>query len=86
MDGNTPWERLTSNHRTTSYSDSSLYRGMTRYYRVAATNGVGTGPYSLVTSATTTGDPATAPSAPTMVRLSDVRPRAGDPGLGGARG
>ena len=72
VDGNAPWERLASNHQGTSYSDGSLYRGMTRYYRVAATNGVGTGPYSLVKSATTTGDPATAPSAPTLVRLTNV--------------
>ena len=72
LDGNAPWEQLTSNHPRTSYSDSSLYRGMTRYYRVAATNGAGTGPYSPVRSATTTGDPATAPSAPRLFRLSNV--------------
>ncbi len=39
VDGNEPWERLTSNNRTTTYSDDDLYRGMTRYYRVAAFNG-----------------------------------------------
>ena len=72
VDGNEPWERLASNHPGTSYSDGSLYRGMTRYYRVAATNGVGTGPYSSVESATTTGNPATAPKAPRLFRLSNV--------------
>ena len=71
-DGDAPWERLTSSHRTTSYSDASLYRGMTRYYRVAATNSAGAGPYSNVASETTTGDPATGPSRPTFFRLSDV--------------
>ena len=72
VDGNAPWERLTSSNRTTTYSDEDLYRGMTRYYRVAATNGTGTGPYSDVKSATTTGDPATAPGSPTLARLSSV--------------
>ena len=72
VNGNAPWERLTSSNRTTSYSDSSLYRGMKRYYRVAAYNGAGTGAFSAVRSATTTGDPATAPSAPTLMRVSNV--------------
>ena len=72
VDGNEPWERLTSNNRTTEYSDDDLYRGMTRHYRVAAFNGAGTGPYSEAKSATTTGDPATAPGTPTLFRLSEV--------------
>ena len=72
VDGDEPWERLTSNNSTNSYSDDDLYRGMTRHYRVAAFNGAGTGPYSNVESETTTGDPATAPSEPTLVRLSSV--------------
>ena len=72
VDGDAPWERLTSSNRTTEYSDTTLYRGMTRHYRVAAFNGAGTGPYSEAKSATTTGDPATAPAAPTMFRLSEV--------------
>ena len=72
VDGNTPWERLTSSNRDTDYSDTSLYRGMTRYYRVAAFNQAGTGPYSEVKSATTTGEPAEAPSAPTLLRFSEV--------------
>ena len=72
VDGNEPWERLTSSHSITTYSDSTLYRGMKRHYRVAAYNGVGTGPYSDVKSATTTGVPATAPPAPTLVRVSSV--------------
>ena len=71
-DGNEPWERLSSNTTTISYSDDDLYRGMTRHYRVAAFNGAGTGPYSEAKSATTTGDPATVPSAPIMLRFSDV--------------
>ena len=72
VDGNEPWERLTGNNRTTTYSDTTLYRGVKRHYRVAATNGAGAGPYSEAKSATTTGDPATAPAAPTMFRLSEV--------------
>ncbi len=72
VDGDEPWERLSSSHSTTTYSDTDLYRGMTRHYRVAAFNGAGTGPYSDVKSATTTGDPATAPSAPTLLRFSAV--------------
>ncbi len=72
VDGNTPWERLTSSNRDTDYSDTSLYRGMKRYYRVAAFNQAGTGPYSEVKSATTTGEPAEAPSAPTLLRFSEV--------------
>ena len=69
-DGSEPWERLTSSHRATSYSDDDLYRGMTRHYRVAAFNGAGTGPYSDVKSETTTDEPATAPSAPMLPRFS----------------
>ena len=72
VDGDAPWERLSSSNSTTSYSDDGLYRGMTRYYRVAAFNGAGTGPYSNVESATTTGDPATAPEAPKRLRFSAV--------------
>ena len=72
VDGDAPWERLTSSNRTTEYSDTTLYRGMTRHYRVAAFNGAGTGPYSEAKSATTTGDPATAPRTPTLFRLSEV--------------
>ena len=71
-DGEEPWERLTGNNRTTTYSDDDLYRGMTRYYRVAAFNSAGTGPYSDVESATTTGDPATAPKPPALLRFSSV--------------
>ncbi len=71
-DGDEPWERLTSNNRTRTYSDDDLYRGMTRHYRVAAFNSAGTGPYSDAKSATTTGTPATAPGAPTLLRFSNV--------------
>ena len=71
-DGNEPWERLTSNNQATTYSDDSLYRGMTRHYRVAALNGAGTGPYSDAKSATTTGDPATEPGPPSLLRFSEV--------------
>ena len=45
---------------------------MTRHYRVAATNGAGTGPYSNVESASTNGDPATAPKPPMLFLLSEV--------------
>ena len=45
---------------------------MTRHYRVAAFNGAGTGPFSETKSATTTGDPATAPETPTFLRFSAV--------------
>ena len=72
VDGNAPWERLTSSNRDTDYSDTTLYRGMTRHYRVAAYNGAGTGPYSDSKSATTTGEPATAPSPPVLLRFSAV--------------
>ena len=72
LDGDALWERLTSNNQTTAYSDTILYRSMTRYYRVAAFNGAGTGSYSDAKSAMTTGDPATAPGAPTLFRLSEV--------------
>ena len=71
-DGGEPWERLSSSNSTTSYSDTDLYRGMTRHYRVAPFNGAGTGAYSNVESATTTGDPATAPEPPTLLRFSAV--------------
>ena len=70
--GDAPWERLSSNTTTTTYSDDTLYRGMTRHYRVAAFNGAGTGPYSEAKSATTTGDPATASEAPKRLRFSAV--------------
>ena len=72
VDGSEPWDRLTSNNRTTTYSDTTLYRGMTRHYRVAAFNGAGTGPYSDVKSETTTGVPATAPEGPALLRFSSV--------------
>ena len=72
VDGNEPWERLTSNNQATTYSDDSLYRGMTRHYRVAAFNGAGTGPYSNAESGTTTGDPATEPGPPSLLRFSEV--------------
>jgi len=71
-DGDEPWDRLSSNTTATTYSDTDLYRGMTRHYRVAAFNGAGTGPYSGAESATTTGDPATAPEAPKRLRFSAV--------------
>ena len=86
VDGSEPWERLTSNHSSTTYSDSTLYRGMKRHYRVAAYNGVGTGPYSDVKSATTTGTPATAPSGAHAGAREQRVPGAGDPGMGRAGG
>jgi fibronectin type 3 domain-containing protein len=46
----------------TSYADTAVNAGTTYYYRVAATNAVGTGAQSAETSAT----PTTVPSAPTL--------------------
>ncbi len=71
-DGNAPWERLADRHRTTGYNDDDLYRGTKRYYRVAATNRNGTGPFSAVVSATTTGEPAQPPGLPVLPHLSNV--------------
>ena len=71
-DGDAPWERLSGRHRTTTYSDTDVYSGTTRHYRVAATNGAGTGPFSAVVSATTEGEPAESPQAPHLLHFNDL--------------
>ena len=71
-DGNEPWERLANGHRTTSYSDTDLFPGITRYYRIAAVNRAGMGTFSSVASATTDGDPPTVPGAPQLLRFSEA--------------
>ncbi|MGZ3769869.1 MAG: fibronectin type III domain-containing protein [Bdellovibrio sp.] len=47
-----------------SYSDASLAASTTYYYRIAATNAVGTSSYTAVVSATTQAPAATVPAAP----------------------
>ena len=74
--GKAPWKTLATRHgsgSTTSYSDTrDLYGGMTRYYRVAAVTGTGTGAFSSVASATTAGTPARVPGVPRIVWISDL--------------
>ena len=53
--------RRNTNSKGTTFSDVNLQPATTRYYRVAATNTAGTGPYSNFASATTE---ATVPGAP----------------------
>jgi titin len=53
--------RRSTNSKGTTFSDVNLQPATTRYYRVAATNGAGTGPYSNFDSATTD---AAVPGAP----------------------
>ena len=45
--GNIPWSVIESSHKDTSYMDSGLTAATTYTYRVAATNDVGIGVYSL---------------------------------------
>ena len=56
----------------TAYTHTDLSAGSTRYYRVAAINRAGRGPWSSVESATTV---RTAPSAPTGLRAVAGGPR-----------
>ena len=71
----------------TSYADTAISAGTTYFYRVAATNAVGTGAASAETSAT----PTTVPSAPTVtatagkaqVTLSWTSPATGGAPLSG---
>ena len=52
-DGSTNWQTLAASHTETSYSDTGLATGTTRYYRVSAINSVGTGDASQTANATT---------------------------------
>ena len=65
LTGGSPWTVLASRATSTTYTHRGLSPASTRYYRVSATNSVGTGDPSNVATATTD---ATVPSAP--VRLS----------------
>ncbi len=72
-----PWERLSSNHRASPYTDSrDLYPGMTKYYRVAAMSGAGTGAWSSAVSGTTGvlpgNEAARAPDSPALLRFTSV--------------
>ena len=60
--GTSGWLLVTSNNRSTTYTHTGLNPGSRRYYRVAAINSEGTGPFSRVANAITD---ATTPSAPT---------------------
>ncbi len=59
--GTSGWLLVTANHRTTTYTHTGLSPGSRRFYRVAAVNSQGAGPFSRVANATTA---ATVPSAP----------------------
>ena len=65
LTGGSPWTVLASRVTSTTYTHRGLSPASTRYYRVSATNSVGSGDASNVATATTD---ATVPSAP--VRLS----------------
>ncbi len=76
-DGDAPWERLRSGGGTgTSYRDAkNLYRGMTRYYRVAAVNRSGGGPWSEVIAVTTAGEASPPPGWVGLLRFTSVGSR-----------
>ena len=53
-DGSTGWTQIaTPAANVVSYADTALSAGLTYYYRIRATNGVGDSSYSAITSATT---------------------------------
>ncbi|HEY5110962.1 MAG TPA: fibronectin type III domain-containing protein, partial [Acidimicrobiales bacterium] len=62
--GGTSWTTATTSAAGTSYTVTGLTNSTSYVFRVAATNGVGTGSFS---SASTPATPATAPNAPTGV-------------------
>ena len=68
-DGKQPWTPLTTSGTGVSHDDTGLTQGATRYYRVAATNAQGTGPYTTAK----VGDTAGVPGAPTIAD-TDVEP------------
>ena len=67
--GRSGWQSLVANTRSarTTYTDTRLNPGTTRYYRVAAINSAGRGPWSDDASATTE---VTVPGAPTSLRAT----------------
>ncbi len=73
-DGQAPWERLRSGGGTgTTYTDTKdLFRGITRYYRVAAVNRNGAGPWSDVIGVTTAGEPSGPPGWVGLLRFTAV--------------
>ena len=62
--GKTAWADITGSGTGTERTHTGVSQGTTRYYRVAATNGEGTGPYSAVVSETTR--PVGVPAAPSF--------------------
>ena len=84
-EGNAPWERLTSDNATTSYSDADLYRGTMRYCRVDAFNEVGAGPFpDQVRHHHGSHGHVTLVSYAALPQRSEERPEY--PGLGRSRG
>lgn len=74
LNGISGWNDLLANSGSavTNYTHSNLPPGTTRYYRVAAINRLGTGPFSNVASGMTQ---ATPPTAPTAVNARAIGPR-----------
>ncbi len=62
-DGEHPWAVITTSGTGTTVTDTGVSAGTTRYYRVAATNTQGDGPYSASVSAT--ARPVGVPEKPT---------------------
>ena len=73
--GEAPWELLSSSVRNATYTDTkNLYRGMMRYYRVAARNSAAWGEWSEVVEGMTTGadNPAGPPGWVGLLRFTGV--------------
>ncbi|PRY44060.1 putative secreted protein (Por secretion system target) [Spirosoma oryzae] len=69
--GNDGWTQLVSlPGEATSYADQGLTPNTRYYYRIRATNGSGTGPYSAVVDATTPDAPPVAPARLTATAVS----------------
>ena len=69
------WTWIPTSPRTTLYTHTGLDPGTTRYYRVAAINTAGPGPWSSVVQATTA---VTVPGAPTSLRATPSGVRGSD--------